>query len=605
VTTVILANDLQRLKPLLKDGARPLRYLNLVDTRESVRILQHLRGMPQARELSRADLFRELGGEFRREYIEFMGRMNSENRSLTWWALPFTNKNPLATGLCRSAFQFLLVSRLARSGPETLLVVTDNHDVASQMRAWGRVEGVQTIDSLRKRRTLRGTFKALLPAGPLLAFVKILWTWLRVRRHALPSEDTGPLVVVASLLHPQSFPGAGKYRDVYFGRLVEELAGGRERAMVFGLLQGPWRSQLSRLNSLGPGVPVTSVEAYLSLGDVMRCGVAALAAYLRPPRLRTTAELDGVDVRRLVTRAVRQAVASGNVCMNMRVYLASRRLARRLPISRCLYPYENRSWEKMLTLGFRSGSPATRLVGYQHASVTLSHTNFILGNGESKVLPLPDVIATTGPVVTRWLEKEGNYPPGMFRTTCALRQSKGDDHPFPRRRPERLSKLLVVLATSIAEYVNTLVFLERALAGAQGYQLRIRPHPTISLDSALELAPIASNDFFAPSTGTLDEALQWADVVLYASSTVGMEAVALGIPAIHLDLGDFLDTDPMFGWSELKWAVRDPARLIDAIRSIEAIPSDRFAELQREGQAYVRDYLSPVTESGLRVFSEA
>jgi hypothetical protein len=93
-------------------------------------------------------------------------------------------------------------------------------------------------------------------------------------------------------------------------------------------------------------------------------------------------------------------------------------------------------------------------------------------------------------------------------------------------------------------------------------------------------------------------------VVLYASSTVGLEAVSLGIPAIHLDLGDFLDTDPMFGWDEFKWSVKEPSELVSSIKYIEAIPADRFMELQRKGQEYGASYLMPVTEATMRPFWE-
>ena len=148
-------------------------------------------------------------------------------------------------------------------------------------------------------------------------------------------------------------------------------------------------------------------------------------------------------------------------------------------------------------------------------------------------------------------------------------------------------------------------FLEKAFADSRSYDIRIRPHPTIPLSSAEKIAPPSRADFYSTNTGPLEDALEWADVVLYASSTVGMEAVSLGIPAIYLDLGEFLDTDPMFGWDKFKWSVNEPSALIDTINSIEAIQEDQFQELQEKGKQYVERYLSPVTASGLATFLEA
>ena len=150
--------------------------------------------------------------------------------------------------------------------------------------------------------------------------------------------------------------------------------------------------------------------------------------------------------------------------MNQRVYFSAHWLARNLRITRCLYPYENRSWEKMLLMGLACASTPARTIGYQHTSITQSHTNFMLGMQEGESGTLADRILTTGDVIKNRLEKEGNFPPGIFKTACGLRQGLGT---APAR--ERLTtgnKVLVALATSRREYINTMRFLERAVRRA-------------------------------------------------------------------------------------------------------------------------------------------
>ena len=285
------------------------------------------------------------------------------------------------------------------------------------------------------------------------------------------------------------------------------------------------------------------------------------------------------------------------------MYYCGRSLGRALNVSRCLYPYENRAWEKMLIQGLRATSPQTQIIGYQHASVAPVHANFFLGPEEGNVVPLPDLILTTGTVVQDWLESEGNYPPGIFATACALRQSQeGLDNP-PERR-SRTTRVLVALATNFAEHVNTVVFVEQGFRSHDGYEVRIRPHPAFSLEQVVEAAPLKRRDFFTPSPGSLAEDFEWADVVLYATSTVGLEAISMGVPALHLDLGEFLVTDPMFGWSEFKWSVGDPGRLVEAIKNIEDLPEDEYLKRQKKGMEYAAAYLMPITDDALRLFSE-
>ena len=144
-------------------------------------------------------------------------------------------------------------------------------------------------------------------------------------------------------------------------------------------------------------------------------------------------------------------------------------------MTRCLYLYENLVRERMFLLGVRSVSPDTHMVGYQHASVTLSHTNFLLGLEEAKITPLPKTILTTGNLVKEWLEEEGNYPPGMFKVACGLRQGALPQF-GAKRRSRQLRRVLVVLGV-LHEYAGVLMFLDKAGADKHGYEIKIHPHP--------------------------------------------------------------------------------------------------------------------------------
>jgi surface carbohydrate biosynthesis protein (TIGR04326 family) len=599
--TVILCNQLGRLKAILKGIPGPLRYINLAETSESLRIGSYLRQMPDIHELPRSQLFRQRSEAFRKEYIEFMGQVNARHHSLHWWAMPFTNKNPVATNLCRNAFYFILIAELLRSDTELLLVIIDSLDLAAQVRVWAKQEGVRAIVSVRVPWTSKTFLKQYTPVGIIYAALRAFLIWILSRRYQPAPNVRDEHLVITTVTHTSSFATLYRYRDAFFGPLVEYLATTEHKALIFGLVLERPLEQLRKLRRLNFGLPVLPLESCLTLGSLVTCAFRAFGSYIRPVRLHGLVEMGGLDLSCLVKRAIREAQGSGNVFSSLRVYCCARQLARTVRVARCLYPYENRSWEKMLLLGIRSVSPQTQMVGYQHASIALIHTNFLLGVEEAKVTPLPDTILTTGEVVKRWLEREGNYLSGMLKVACALRQGQSSQTGV-KKQGQRITRVLVALATSLGEYVNTLVFLGKAFASSNGYEVRIRPHPIISIEPALKIAPIPRRDFYSLSTGSLADDLQWADVVLYASTTVGLEAVSLGIPVIYLDLGDFLDTDPMFGWKEFKWSVKEPSELIKTIQCIEAIPEAQFQELQQKGQEYVSAYLKPFTVSSVRTF---
>jgi surface carbohydrate biosynthesis protein (TIGR04326 family) len=604
MSTVILGNDDAALGRALAGVPGPVRLLVLADGEEARRVRAAIVGSGQCTELARGEVIRARRDDFRQRYIEFLAALNEANHSKLWWAMPFTTKNPLATPLCGSVFETMLIADLAEGDARPLVVVTDGADVAEQLVIWGRARGARVIDTvLRRGARWRRVAKRALPAVLALAAVALIRTWLAARRWRR-AVTRRPHVVVTTLVHEHSFTKEGTYRDAYFGPLPAWLVARGVPTLLFALLiERPGERLLARLRDTTMPCAVMPVEAAMSLGDLLRCLGQAFARWARPFRVRGVTTIGGVDVRLLLEAAVRDACANGTFMMHLRLYHAARGLARRVRVDRCVYPYENRAFEKMLLTGLREAEPSARLVGYNHASITLSHTNFVIGSGEVKSLPLPDTILTVGSVVKDWLESHGGYPPGVLRAACALRQSAPSTANGARRVPIR--DMVLTLATSLTEYVRTLTLLEAAWAEQPPYRLRIRPHPTIPLEEGLRRAGLSRHDFFTPDTLPLSESLATADVVLYASSTVGLEGLARGIPAVYLDLEDVLETDPMLGWNRFKWTVRDPADLANVLAEIVALPDGEYAARRSEGIEYATRYLEPVSDHALTRFLDA
>ena len=601
---IILCNRPDRLGAALKGVQGPLRYISFLHTRESRQIRDYLARLPQSQELSWAQLFRERSKEFREKYISFLGAVNAANHSCLWWAMPFTNKNPRVTDLCRVTSYFLLVVDLIRQDDAPLLVITDDAGLESQVKIWAKSEGVEVHSSVSPPRPVVRLVKRHTPASLFKALFRTWLFWTLSRRHRRKLIRNQSYLVVATLTHPRSFSESGGYDDVYFGSLIDHLAAEGRSALVLGMVAERPMQQFQKLRKLQAPIPVLPLEACLTIKDLTACFLQALKLYLRPLRVQGPAEIDGVDLTGLLEEAAREACHSGDLFLNLRWKYCANWLAKTVRVEACLYPYENRAWEKMLLAGINGSSKKARTVGYQHTAVTPSHTNFIFAQGESAVTPLPDTICTTGAVVKDWLEREANYPPGILRESCALRLGEPGAHRL-RKEGEPISRILVALASSLEEYINALVLLEQAFNGNDGYQVRVRPHPSRSISLAMEIAPLSQPNQHELSFGPLADDLEWADVVLYSSSTVGMEAVASGIPAVHLDLGDYLDSDPLFGWDEFKWSAVGPQELLEAIHRIDALSEDQFLTRQRQGREYVAAYLRPVTPAGLAPILEA
>ncbi len=604
--TVILCRDLKSLMSHIRLPPEHVQLLVLHESPESclIRAFCERRGLSE--ELPRAELFRSRSGRFRSEYVSAIGRLNIEFGSREWWAMPLSTKNPISSELCLDIFSLVLIVDLIRNLNGCLVVVTDRDVLGMEVAAWGRTEGVAIVNAVRPAWTWSHIHTRLSFLPILYLAARSVWFKLRTGRRNIGSPAGGAAsMVMITLVHPHSITSEGRFRDTYFGELEEWLGRETPPVVVAGVIQGQSLPLVQAFQENQNAVRRISIDAGLELHDIFRNTWEALRGFLACRFLKVSSEIGGVSIGNLVRHAVKDAHASGEVFRSLYIYRCARRLASEAPTARYLYPYENRAWEKMLLLGVRSVSRRARMIGYQHASITASHTNFVFAENEAEITPLPDVIVAFGEVTRDRLIQDG-HPQALLRVGCALRQPKTGALAIRSSREEARPRILVALGARVTEYLRVLCFLNDAIGAGHDWEIRIRPHPTLPLEKAIRLLPEGQTRFsYSLSKGAVGRDLEWAGVVLYASSTLGMEAVGAGIPAVYLDLGEILPTDPMEGWTAFKWIARQPSELAPVLSEIGELSDALYEQKQRQGRSYVDAYMAPVNEKSLRVFIEA
>ena len=611
---MVLCNRPDKVRSILDSSDRPLHWLVLTETSETRRITTYLRSRAGSYELDASGLLRQRRDTFRRQYIQFIGEINQNNASLQWWSLTPTTKEPNASTLCFDVFAFLLIVDLVKQRYEHLLVIASSTHLGAQVKDWARHHGIGVKCLVKDDGQWRRLLRVYTPVPILKASLITMCRWFWSRRFRPRQSGQDGHIVLVSPSHPASFMGYGTgdgsngYRDVYFEPLRKHLEGSSRKALIMALIRGQLRRQLSQINKLDNNIPVVPMEAFLTLPDILWCVYQYLKRSATRFQIKGELSLAGVDVGTLVRRTFQEAFRSGDRFVGLQFHRATIQLARNVRIERFIYPLENRTWEKMMLLAMRKASPQTRLLGFQHAAITPSHLHFFLGKGEAAVMPLPDVMLTAGDFTRDWLRREGNYRPGMVLSACALRHQE-----VPKRRSrQKQGRVLFAMGNGLDEYVRTLILLDGAFNGKSyrrnsDWQIVIRPHPNLHLpvEQALNQASVSANYHYSISTGDLTNEIAETDVLVYASSTVALQAASAGIPTICLDLGRFLDTDPMWGWDEFKWRVESPQGLLDALDEIDGLAPDKFEVLSQKARDYACSYLSPVTEKGTRLFMEA
>lgn len=600
--TLILTNDLRKLRNGFKMTSQNVIYVNLSESQESDRICNYVAQHQNTKQIPIAPLLIRDRNILKETYCDLMARLNRQYHSLTWWAMPFTDKNailrPIFADICHAS----TIQKLVLSSSENILIIIENPRLIEYLREWASSNNIRVYSLTRHPVLIKPFLQNYFLAGIIFAFAKTVALYLLCKIMKLTGNNTNPEYIITSLAHPRSFQDDNQYNDQYFGELVPHLSKNQSNYLILVLMIGKPFWQIKKIKNLQKTMQILPIESYLTLSDIFRCLARAIHMHLYNVSSQDNYIDDaGIDYNFFVNKTIQETCRSGSVLMNLRVYYAAKRLNKYEKITRCIYPYENRSWEKMLLLGMSQNRPPITMLGYQHASVSDNHFHLILSTLESEFTPLPHKILTTGPLVTSWFNNHGNYNNVAFTTACALRQNNTNSLTLVREKPI-IRNLLIALATNIEEYVKILMFLGKAFRGDDIYQIRIRPHPAFKLKHALLRTPITQIPNYHESKDTLENDLKWADAVIYASSTVGLEAIAHGIPSVHIDLGDVLDIDPMLCSNTFQWSVAESSELKPTLNTIEAMTNTEYTARQTRGQTYSNQYLSPITDESMNLF---
>jgi hypothetical protein len=526
---------------------------------------------------------------------QWLGGLNCRNASLSWWSYRSTAKNLLSSPLGQRLFEVLAVREAVTRLAGRLEVCGATPGQMEAIAGLLRFNSIPVGGAAYRLRGVRRVWQRI--EGLMRQAQQAMRVWLGFA-FSSASNWRGVQLCLFTYADTARRPNI----DGYFGAL-HDLAGKLRPELRIGhaaYVYAPYRSRLRELQQVD-GARTFALFSLLQPLDLVRALAAAARALFPRPVLAGEAGTAFRALAPLLEEALVEDVKVGGYLHNLLVYRAVQRLVERSDVRMLVYPYENKSLEKALLLGARASRPALPIIGYQHTSITRRHLTLRFEPGEAAVTPLPDRIVTVGQVTRSYLERHGNYPAGIFVTGCALRQAW--DAVLPRApRPGKPPRVLLALSSSRAELVEAVAFV-RSAAERHALEVGIRPHPNFPLT----LLPADLRAWIGESatdfSGTpLAQNLEWCDAVAYVSSTVALEALMRGRPAVNLRLSDAIDPDPLLEPAALTWKVDSPEGLIAALAELRDLDGEAFAQRQSASIEKMKEYFRPISNEALAHF---
>ena len=199
------------------------------------------------------------------------------------------------------------------------------------------------------------------------------------------------------------------------------------------------------------------------------------------------------------------------------------------------------------------------------------------------------------------MEKYGNFPKDILREGCALRYEYLFKEKMIKRKLNKM--ILAALPIDIKNSLNLLNFLLKTFGKDQQISIKIKFHPLASPKKILsKLKNNLPNHFEIVGDKDIKELIRNIDAIVYTDTTVCMEALMMGIPAIFANIDNFYNMDRLFDCNFLKWSVKSKEELYKVIDDIYQMDDVEFQKQQKLARNYIKNYFSQVSQKRLNEF---
>ncbi|OGC11375.1 hypothetical protein A3K48_02525 [candidate division WOR-1 bacterium RIFOXYA12_FULL_52_29] len=523
------------------------------------------------------------GEAYLREYVKLIGELSRDYQSDAWWRYPLASKDYYSSAFFSDLVCFdQIVEELKRR--QSFIVYVPSRALRAALVAYCRERSLPvTIIEARFARLVRPVKSWLVRLKNRLLFVaKEIGKTMIARFYLarkLKTFDRVGVTVLRTWLLERSVVRC-PFVDDYFGALPEYLKE-YNLLIVGGVLGNYWRTIKAMAKN---PAPLLAQETFLKIFDPLRAVLDDRHGLIQVKR---PVLFNGKEISALLNATLRQEHEQGQTLNNSIYYYYARRLAEKVAVERYILTHENYPWEKMSLLAIKRYAAKAATIGYQHSALYPALTNVYLGPAEQKIVPFPDRIITLGEVTADFLINKGGYERDKIKVGCALRFKTGT-----ALLPPSGKKVLTVLGCQPRAGMM-IDWLTQAFQRTD-YQVVLRPHPA---------SPLRGKVPFTVSNSDLLTDLTEAAVVLYDLSAVGLEALALGRPVVHLRFDDLLSFDPLLGFRG-KSEASSPSELLSKVAWIMAMDGGQRLEMAEKGVEFVKRYLAAVTPEKMMLFTE-
>ncbi len=489
----------------------------------------------------------------RKEYIDYIGELSTRYNSLTWWESVISEKQPSNSTLFRNLCLWEKTKSLLNKEKNALLII-GNLGLYNQIADFFKDKESIPFEFLSKCGFYLKSILLLLAKRTffvLSQIKKIIITKLKLRSYTKQLKrklQQKPLILINSWIDNRSFSEKRGYYDSYFKKLPDIAAQEGYNVVIIPYIlptikYGKALDYIKKVPDKNFLVP----HYFLSFLDILKFSLANFSQIIKYKNLPLFRE---ANINKLLRFDRWNDLINNRICFNRLFYVLPIKLKKcGFNVQRVIYPFENQTWEKVYLAGLKKAFPQAITVGYQHTSFSSLTTNYYISDKELRLIPLPDKIVTAGERPEEILK--GHFSDrvktgGAIRYEYLFKQQKRE----LSKEKKSTKRILVALPGEFEEALELLYKISSALKSFEA-KIILKSHPTLPLGKIQRYLGLKAfpKNFHIPQSNT-PSLLKTADLMIATSTTMALEALALKIPVLKVDLDFSIVAGPLIDMPE-------------------------------------------------------
>lgn len=475
------------------------------------------------------------------EYNTLLASILAENiDNFAYVASPVINRMEAQTHLYEKIEKYIQLKELLGKDKQSGVIIAQEDDLIYHFLK--KEFGARVKRDKRKNiKLFSGASESLKKIGILRFSVKFVFILLRsiwlimvLCRYTLAKKKYKS--VIRSYFDFRCKGPDGKMREEYFGPFAVDLAKNEKLLVVFKLTYLKDLGLFLFLRKQQHDFDSCLLEAFLSPVSLIR---AMLKFSFSRIKLRKDYSYRGEKVTALLQAMIDNDYYSLRGVDVFIEYEAAKRIMSLRP-ERLYFPYENQTWEKVYPLARNAVAVDTRIIGFQHTSLSYKLIMHFPAEAEKRLPLFPDKILTVGRITCQLLKDKAHYPCDIVEG-AALRHAKYQvADRFDIKKPHNKLQKRIVYAFSydLSKYRSIIVALLDVFRYS-GITIYLKMHPDYNENDILSSLGIK-----LPENFKLAQSIPWnviydsVDCVLYDDNTLGVEGMINGLKTFMLDVSE-------------------------------------------------------------------